>query len=180
MAWMSKFTELVHYVIGKQGNPRKLGATKLNKILWYADTFAYRATGETITGERYVKRQYGPVPKKILATVESLERRGRILVREAGVPGRAREFVSLSDADVTVFSEKELSIVDVVIEHICNEHTASSISEMSHDKIWDIAELGEEIPIFAVLAGRPGVVTKEDRKWADGIITGLAASKCAG
>ena len=170
MGQLSKFAKTVHYIC-ERGDAQKLGAIKLNKILWYADTIAYRATGKSITGEGYIKRQYGPVPKNILKTLRRLEENGKIRIRETNTPGRSREFVSLSDADVAPFSSEELRIIDSVLAEICNNHTATSISDMSHSIVWEAAELGGEIPVFAVLAERSGVITRKDQKWADKIIS---------
>jgi hypothetical protein len=55
-----KFKALVHYIVASCDDPQRLGATKLNKVLWFADAFSYRATKNSITDETYVKRQRGP------------------------------------------------------------------------------------------------------------------------
>jgi hypothetical protein len=55
---------------------------------------------------------------------------------------------------VSMFSSGELEIVDYWINHIDKEHTAASISDRSHDYAWDIAKMGEELPLFAILANR--------------------------
>ena len=47
-----KFKQLVHYVIWKAGKRDWFGATKLNKVLWFADARAYVLTGRPITGPR--------------------------------------------------------------------------------------------------------------------------------
>ena len=77
----SKFKALVHYVIGKTDSSR-LGAIRLNKILWYVDTLTYRAEGASVTGGAYVKRQFGPVPKQILSMLGELEHENAIVIRE--------------------------------------------------------------------------------------------------
>ena len=174
MTKISKFAHLVHYVCAKCDDPKKLGATKLNKILWYADTIAYRETGKTISGEKsYIKRQHGPVPKKILLVLEQLKENEKILQRNVG---RLKEFIPLQPADPSQFTRKEQEIIDSVIEIVCNDHTASSISELSHDMIWEAAKEGEEIPVYAVLAANPGIITKDDQKWADDIISSRTAT----
>ena len=171
MASSARFRGLVHYVIEQCSDPTKLGATKLNKALWFADTYAYRLTGETISGEEsYIKRQFGPAPKKILEALRQLEAEGKIKIREAAYFGKAkREFVSLEEPKGRL-TESEREIVDSVVEVVCDEHTASSISDLSHDIIWDAADLGEDIPVYAVLAAQAGAPTKEDQQWADKII----------
>ena len=83
MSDTDRFKELVHYVCHHCDDTRKMGAIKLNKILWCADTYAYRLYGRTISGETaYIKRQHGPVPKRIVATLKDLEQEGLIKIRE--------------------------------------------------------------------------------------------------
>lgn len=172
MASRKRFKKLVHYVCASCSDPTKLGATKLNKALWYADTFAYRVLGETISGEKaYIKRQFGPVPKRILKALAELEAEGAIRVRTRDYFGKPkREFISLQEPDESVFTNDELDIVNQVVAAICDEHTAVSISDLSHDTIWDAADMGEEIPVYAVLAANAAPVTKADMAWANNII----------
>lgn len=172
MAAPKRFKELVHYVCDLCDDPKKLGATKLNKALWYADTFAYRLTGKTISGEKhYVKRQFGPVPSNILTTLRQLEKEDKIRIRETEYFGRPkREFVVLERADEEIFDECERDIIRQVVSVICDDHTAASISDLSHDQIWEAAEIGEDIPVYAVLAAKAAPVTKKDETWANKII----------
>jgi len=169
---LNKFDRVVHYICDRCDDTSKLGSTKLNKILWYIDSFSYRLHGETVTGEtHYVKRRFGPVPRRILASLERLQRTGRLHVREVEVFGHPkREFVSLKDAGAYRFTEHAHEIMDAVIRVVCADHTAMSISDLSHDIIWESAELGEHIPIYAVLAAVPGALTHENERWADGKI----------
>lgn len=172
MADKRKFKRLVHYVCDLCDDPTKLGATKLNKALWYSDTFAYRLLGKTISGEvAYVKRQYGPVPKRILQALRELEDEGILHVRESEYFGRPkREYQVLEDPNPSKFSEIEREIIKQVVAVVCNDFTAASISDLSHDEIWDAAEIGEEIPVHAVLAAKAAPVTKSDEKWATEIL----------
>jgi hypothetical protein len=49
---------------------------------------------------------------------------------------------------------------------MCQKHTASSMSELSHDIIWEAAEIGEEIPLYTYFASRFGEINEEDIQWA--------------
>ncbi len=167
-----KFRDLIHYVIWKCEDPSLLGSTKLNKIPWYVDTYAYRRDGASITGETYVKRQYGPVPKSILETLRTLGEEGKIFEREPRAEYQPKEFVALTAPDMSAFAERDLRLLDAVIQEICWNHTATSISGASHDQIWKAAALGETIPLYAVLAAEPAEVTEEDMDWADGVLAG--------
>lgn len=167
----SKFKALVHYVIAKSDSSR-LGSIRLNKILWYVDTLTYRAGGESVTGGAYVKRQFGPVPKHILSMLGELEHEDSIVIRERerfGYP--MKDYVALTDPDTSSLSAKEIALVDEISDLICNSHTAESISELSHDQIWEAANIGEEIPMSAVLASTPGEITQDVLNWGDTIIT---------
>jgi Antitoxin SocA-like, Panacea domain len=164
--------DLTHYICWKvTEDPSKLGATKLNKALWFSDSFAYRMNGRSITNSTYIKRQFGPVPKRILPVLDELHKEGKIIIRENPYYNYLkRDFIALYPASASMFSEQELWIIDHVIAWICEEHTASSISEFSHDNIWETATEGEEIPLYAVLGAFEGEITEEDKEWASRII----------
>lgn len=168
----AQLKELTHYICWKAEDSSTLGATKLNKALWFSDTLAYRLSGKSITGAAYVKRQYGPVPQRILPILRELEAEGALVIRESQHFNRIkRDFIALRPADPFAFSQEEREVIDDVVAWVCDHHTATSISDLSHDVIWDAAEIGEEIPYCAVLAATPGVVSEADMVWADDVIS---------
>lgn len=166
MAGQDRTEAVAHYVIAR-ADPNKLGAVKLNKVMWFADLEAYRRLGHTITGQTsYEKRQYGPVPNNIVRSIRRLEQADKIATRE--VPtfgGTRREHVWLKKPDVKMFSADEVDILNAAIDWVCEEHTAKSISALSHDRLWEQAELGEQIPVGAA-AVMPDEVDGEDIAWA--------------
>jgi hypothetical protein len=172
-----KFKSLVHYICWKCDDPSQLGSTKLNKILWYAETLAFLNFGVSMTGAKFVKRQFGPAPTAIMPILNELENEKVLLVREASFYGYSKkEFFSLAAPTVgSFFTPEQISIVDGVIDGVCKEHTAKSISSISHDAIWEMAVVGEELPLFTVLAEQ-GEVTEEDVDWADAKILELQAA----
>lgn len=170
----SKFKNLVHYVIGSHPNPQLLGATKLNKILWYSDAFAFRMRGNSISGETYVKRARGPVPRTILRAISELEQEKKLIISHRDNYGyKQKLYISLADPDVSDFSESDRAIIDQVVDIVCKNHTAASISELSHDHIWEAANEGEEIPLYATLASQRGEITPEVMAWADSVVSSL-------
>ncbi|PSM16569.1 Panacea domain-containing protein [Nitratireductor sp. StC3] len=174
MTQYQKLNDAVHYVVSRC-RPDDLGATKLNKILWFADVAYYERFGTSITGDEYVKRQFGPVPKHVPAATRELEEQGRIVSREVEYFGRPkREFWALKEADISRFDPNAIAIIDQMIEWICNGHTAVSISEMTHDLLWDSAEMGETIPLGAALAFRNAEITEDDIAWAERELEALA------
>jgi len=161
-----KFKNLVLYICDKC-EPKELGSTKLNKVLLYTDMFSYVYLEKPVTGETYVKRQFGPVPKNILAILNELEMSRQLVIKESNYFGYdKKEYIALEKPDLTQFTGQEISLIDAMIEVICKEHTAKTISEASHDRIWELAEIGEEIPYEAFLASEIGEIDKEDIEWA--------------
>lgn len=168
MAENARLSEVVHYVVA-HCEPEKLGATKLNKILWYADVIYYREHGRTITGEEaYEKRQFGPMPKNIYGIIRSLQAAGKIRERRMPTPaGVRREFVWLEPAPVEQFSAEEIDLLRNVMEAICEGHSAASISEQTHDTLWEETEIGQDISVKAG-AVIPNEITPDAIKWARG------------
>lgn len=161
-----KFKDLVHYIC-HTADRDELGAVKLNKILWYSDIESYINRGTPLTGAVYIKRQFGPVPKDVLRALEDLSAERKMVVRD--IPffrDKKREYISLAEPDIGRFKAPEISLVANIMHYICHHHTAESISDATHDIIWELAEIGEEIPYCAVYGAILGEITEEDIKWA--------------
>lgn len=172
-----KFKQLVHYICDIAPNPRHLGAIKLNKILFYSDTQAYLETGFPITGETYVKRKLGPMPTHIGEILAELKADNALAISEerlafnvyGDAPYRQRMFLSLREPVLNEFRATEIRIVDEFVREITQHHSATSISEQSHDLIWEIAEFGEEIPYYASWLRTIEPVTEDDLAWAQSV-----------
>jgi hypothetical protein len=172
-----KFKAAVQYICEKATDPSVLGSIKLNKVLWYSDSIRYMVSGESITGETYVKRQHGPVPRHIVAAINQLVSEGKVMRGRVDHFGFTKsEFIAIEDADLTLFTAEEISLIDSAFEHVCLNHTARSISEETHGTIWQIAEMGEELPLATVFAADVGEVDETDFDWARGV---LEASRAA-
>lgn len=158
-----KFKRLVHYVIWRAGKRDWFGAVKLNKVLWFSDTEAFAHTGQPITGAAYTRHKFGPVPKAIMPVRSELEREGTIRIKREGKLDR---FTALTKPDMQLFTTSELAIIDYWIEHIATYETAQSISAKSHDYAWQIASMGEPLPMTASLAVRLRAPNDDEIDWA--------------
>jgi len=78
--------------------------------------------------------------------------------------------------DIAAFSSEEIAIVDAIAEIICSKHSATSISRISHDALWEEIELGADIPIAAA-AVIPGEITPDDVSWAERMIADFDANR---
>jgi hypothetical protein len=147
---MKKLRDAVHYIINRQTDYTKLGKVKLNKILWFADRERMYLSGESITNATYIKLPNGPVPKKMDNILNSLIKEHKIIPKDVFVGGYIQKsYISIEDPDISHFNAYEISILDKYANEIIHK-TANQISEISHDENWDIATIGETIPIETV------------------------------
>lgn len=163
----AKLKALVLYVVWKTGRREGFGATKLNKVLWFADARHYMMYGKPITGETYIRKKFGPVPEHIEEICKDLEKNGQISKLTEKYHGKdLKRYVTGSPPSVDLFSAEELSVIDWWVKSIDEEHSATSISEKSHDYAWKIAGEGEALPLFAMFASRIRAPLGEELEWA--------------
>ncbi|MEN9314246.1 MAG: hypothetical protein RIS35_639 [Pseudomonadota bacterium] len=161
----ARLKDMVHYVV-RHTAPEKLGATKLNKVLWFADVMHYRLHGRSISGSSaYQKNHFGPTPDGINEVIAELKRDSSIAERRSMTPaGARREYVWLADADASAFTADEVDTIQQVIEW-ATPMTAKEISDLSHDALWEETELGCAISIAAASVS-PSEPDEEDLAWA--------------
>ena len=147
-----KFKELVVYIADQCRGDPAFGVVKLNKLLYLADFAAYAKLGKSITGAKYIKLERGPAPSRMLETRRDMEQAQEIWVQRGSHEGRLAQdrIVPRRVADVSVFEEGELAIVDETIAAF-REDNATQISDFSHESVgWQIADLQEAIPYETV------------------------------
>lgn len=160
-----KYETIVHYIINSCDDIRKLGSIKLNKILFYSDTEMFVRKNKTITNDKYIKRQFGPVPKKILTILSNLEKKKKISIRKPSknrLDNTTLYFSLTDDIDLDIMTAEEVSILEHYLKLICDNYTAAEISNISHNKIWELADMGEEIPIYAIHAAETEEINVDD------------------
>lgn len=163
-----KFENLILYIVSKVPNPVKLGAVRLRKILYFADSINYLRKGEPITGATYIKWTGGPVPREFPSSLDRLQRDGAIVEKPGQHPlGHPMKFYyALKEPNYELFQPEEISLVDDLIREICDEFTAEGISEASHTRAWELADVGEELPYYTVFVTRFGEVDEATIEWA--------------
>ncbi len=164
-----KLKSVVHYICTFcRQDPSRLGAVKLHKILWYVDAQTYARLGEAILGEDYTRAPHGPMAVHLDSALRMLEKEGHLSIRTVGFQGKQkREYIASGTPDVSFLSEKGKRILDEVIRNVCEDHSAYSISERSHDQIWEVAEPGERVPYQEQLVVRLLPLTEDDQAWVD-------------
>lgn len=168
----ARLDELVLYVCERVDRPADLGAVKLQKVFWFADTALYAARRRALTEARYVKGPYGPMSPDIEKSIKRLKASGRLAERAGS--GRAearRQFFAVTSADVSAFSGDEISILDATIDAIAHGFTVGQISAVTHDRVWQAAEPGERLPLWTIHAAEPTPPDASDIEWAKSSIT---------
>jgi transcriptional regulator with XRE-family HTH domain len=144
----------------QQVNNRFLGRTKLMKLLYYTDYEWLEKTGASITGDAYVAKPFGPMPKHALETLQRLEKRGAIRVEKTKVVDYDQErYLPLEDPDAYNLTREEHKNLEKISRRF--EHwTAKQMTDLSHeDWPWKSTRLGEEIS-FLRLRGEKHIQRK--------------------
>lgn len=172
----AKLAELMLYVAMKCERERTFGATKLNKVLFFADFAAVRLFGKPITGAIYQKLQFGPAPIQLMPVRKSLELSGRAAVqnRQLTVGRTQQRLVALRDPDLSMFSAREIALVDEVIDTLRGKN-AIHVSDLSHEFLaWKLGELNESIPYeLALLPQAPLPISSGEMAWAQQVVASL-------
>lgn len=122
--------------------------TKLNKLLFYTDFLAYRILKKSISGTRYVKGHYGPIPDRQEQIYAGLLDGDVITEREEyvgpdGVP--SVKLVATSSVPPSLFTYQEKQILRAV-KNIFASMNASEIADYSHEEAaYKEPRLGEAI-----------------------------------
>lgn len=159
-----RMQELIVYISDKCQADPTFGATKLNKILFYADFLSFVQHGHPVTGEEYQVLDQGPAPRQMVPVRNSMVEAGDIVVRSRIHFGRRQiRTISLRDADLSIFSGIDIAIVDHVIEQFWGK-SAAEVSNISHGPWWKACHDRESIPYeYAYLSDAPITVADIER-----------------
>lgn len=131
---MERILSLMQVIIHVARKP--LYKMALLKLVFYCDFSYYRDTGHSLTGWRYAKLPYGPVPDDYKQLMLAGEKIGRFFV-EPDVEEKG-ELVSLKDdfnesLSEIFFSPSEMTIIGSVV-HKLGGKAASELSRLTHEE----------------------------------------------
>lgn len=139
---LEKLQNLISYIASKT----KLYLTSLNKYLWFIDMISYNERAVSITGLTYVHEQYGPVIfKRKYEEISKLDEKYKREDIEKNDGSIQSIITSNGNYDLSYFNDKELSIIDTVINLLSNK-SVKEISNLSHNELaWKNTERFEKI-----------------------------------
>lgn len=147
-----KFAELLLLVAEELADDPYGGATKANKVLYFAEFAHVRETGRPITGVRYRKLERGPAPRHLKAIRQGLVDSGdAVLIKERVLGYEQHRLRPTRPARRELFSATELKAVQDAVE-LLRGHTNTDASERSHrEPGWQLVDEGADIPYVAAL-----------------------------
>ena len=147
-----KLKELILYISERSQDDPHYGGVKLNKLLFFADFYAYARLGKPITGAEYMREKFGPIPKRLIPARDELIAEGALAIQNTQLSRAAvrKRPVSLRSAVLGLFSAEEIAIVEWVIRQL-RRANATRISDHTHTfALWLAAKDGETIPYEAM------------------------------
>ena len=143
---VNKFKNVLLYFLERCAGKPNVGETVLYKLLYFADFNYYELYEEHLTGAKYRKLPYGPVPQKLDTIIDQMIKKGqlqRIKTEYHGYP--QTRYLPLEKADLTELKASEKEVIDRVIEQM-SDWSATMISDYSHkDLPWEVTDEGKDI-----------------------------------
>jgi transcriptional regulator with XRE-family HTH domain len=143
---VSKFKNVLLYILQRCAGKPNVGETVLYKLLYFSDFNYYELYEEHLTGAKYRKLPYGPVPQKLDNIIGQMMEEGLIQrIKTEYYDKIQTRYIPLAKADLTELLASEKEIIDRVIEQM-SDWSAAAISNYSHKDIpWLASKEGEEI-----------------------------------
>jgi Protein of unknown function (DUF4065) len=149
--------------------PSRLGAVKLHKVLYFTDMLHYASIGSPLTGATYRKRPMGPTCDQLLRALSELVRDSSLRINDVEYFGYLKKEYIVADSNrVDSLTAADRALIDEIVEFVCVNNTAKTISEFSHNRAWEAAEFGDVLPYYSVFHIFPTQVSLEAWEWALG------------
>ena len=109
-----KIVQMINFFARKFSGCNRISKLICLKIIYLADRYHLRMYGRTITGDRYVAMQYGPVASSCKRTFEFLGIPPQMLEYASSylTPEEDNDVVSIREPDLDVFSETDLEAMN--------------------------------------------------------------------
>lgn len=121
----------------KYCNNKYLGATKLNKLLYYLDFISYRDRRKSVTGDIYIHEDYGPVPSKSDEILAKLSGEGKVKVERVEYKESGTfKYEAKQDPDMSVFSEYEKKLLGKICKEFLLWSTDKIVNQTHLEAPW--------------------------------------------
>jgi len=151
-----KFKNILLYILEKCAGKANIGETLLYKLLYFSDFNYYELYEEHLSGARYKKLPFGPVPQKLDSIISTMIENNQLQRVKTEYHGyKQTRYLPLEKPNLSTFSAREKDVIDKVIDQY-SDWSATAISEYSHkDMPWLASEDGEIIDYELVFYREP-------------------------
>lgn len=159
---LSKFRQVLLYILDKVGAKPNIGETVIYKLLYFIDFDFYEKYEEQLIGAKYQKNHYGPAPIEFSKVV------GKMIVSKEIEKVKSKYFnypqtkyLPLKKPDLSKLSARELVTIEDVLNRL-SDMTAKQISEYSHeDTPWKSVEDGRIMEYESVFHRTPAYSVRQ-------------------
>ncbi len=143
---VNKFKNVLLYILERCAGKPNVGETVLYKLLYFSDFNYYELYEEHLTGAKYRKLPYGPVPQKLDTIISQMMESGQIQrIKTEYFDKLQTRYIPLTKADITELKASEKEVIDRVIQQL-SDWSAAAISNYSHkDMPWLASKEGDMI-----------------------------------
>lgn len=142
----AKLKNVLLYILEQCAGKPNVGETVLYKLLYFSDFNYYELHGDHLTGARYRKLPFGPVPHGLDTIIAQMIQRKQLQRIKTEYHDYAQtRYIPLDKADLTQLKASEKEVVDKVLGQM-SDWSAAAISRYSHKDVpWLATEEGQEI-----------------------------------
>ena len=152
---LSKFKEVLLYILKQVGSKPNIGETVLYKLLYFIDFDYYEKYEEQLIGATYIKNKYGPTPKEFIKILNEMEGEELLRIKGKYYKYPQRRYLPRREPDLSQLNGNELKVIDNVLERL-SDKSAGEISAYSHDDVpWLTTGEGEVIEYESVFYRAP-------------------------
>ncbi len=159
---LSKFKEVLLYILNKVGSKPNIGETVLYKLLYFIDFDFYEKYEEQMMGATYIKNHYGPTPVEFNEIIKNMMANDEIIkVKSSRFNYPQTKYLPLRKPDLSKLKAHELELIDTVLERL-SDKSAREISDYSHNDVpWIAAKEGDLIEYESVFYRTPAYSVRE-------------------
>lgn len=129
---LQKIKDLILYITQKS---KRIMPTKVNKLLFYIDFLFFKTYSVSLTGNKYVHLQYGPIPNDYSWIINLLVSEGLLERNEVAYSRKVigEELIAKESIKENTFNEDELRVISYCLEKFKNFNCVQ-ISKHSHEE----------------------------------------------
>jgi transcriptional regulator with XRE-family HTH domain len=161
-----KLRNLILYILARCGGKPNVGETVLYKLLYFIDFDSFELSEKSVTGLKYVKLQFGPVPavREYCSVLDKMVENQEIKIIKQEYHGfPQKKYVALVDSDQSVFVADEIVLINRVISRL-SDMSATKIEAYVHEDVpWKATGTGNVID-YRLVFERTAPFAQSDRE----------------